>query len=55
MNESDYQTLLNGLHYLLYSGQVSESDYLSAYAALDHASLASQAMLNEYGADWNEF
>ena len=53
MTENDYQTLLNGLNYLLYSGQVSKEDYLSAYAALDHAYLASQAMLNEYGEGWD--
>ena len=39
MNENDYQTLVNGLNYLLYKGQVSADDYRSAYAALDHALL----------------
>jgi len=53
MNENDYQTLLNGLNYLLYSGQVSADDYRSAYAALDHAYLASQAMANAYGEGWD--
>jgi len=53
MNENDYQTLLNGLNYLLYSGQVSKEDYLTAYTALDHASLASQAMANAYGEGWD--
>jgi hypothetical protein len=37
----------------LYKGQVSADDYLSAYKALDEATLASQAMANEYGPDWN--
>ena len=53
MNENDYQTLLNSLNYVLYKGQVSADDYLSAHKALDHAYLASQAMANEYGEGWD--